>query len=273
MTVELDLLQAVNESPDDDAPRLAYADFVASREPDYAEFVRLQIARSAAERREHALTGRASARERELLAKHYAKWGHYIQRYVRDAPLPREDDQGWGFDRGFIAFVRMEPENFVALGERLFTMAPVQHADLYGGEGNVRPLFAAPQLARLDSLSLRNAGLDDDDAIALANCDFLRRAAWLDLSDNKIGERGVEALAASAVFANKVVVMMDGNPCNPCDRPSWDWDGSLAFAHPSRAGARIEEKLGRRVAWFHYVRRGAVPDRFHAKWCEPLSSE
>lgn len=208
-----------------------------------------------------------------MLSKHYSEWGHYIQRYVRDATVPRADDQGWLFDRGFSAFVRMEPENFVALGARLFTMAPVQHADLYGGEGSVRPLFAAPGLARLDSLSLRGVGMNDDDAIELAQCEFLRRATWLDLSDNKIGQRGVEALAASPILANKVVVDLSGNPWDPGDRPSWDTDGSLAWAHPAEEGRVIEERLGRRVPWFHYVRRGVVPDRFNAKWCEPLSLE
>lgn len=270
MTIELDLLDAVNRAPDDDAPRLAYANFVAEREPDYAEFIRLQIARANAERADKARVGNPSAREVELLRKHYMKWGHYIQRYCRDAPIPDEYDQGWGFERGFIAFVRMEAENFVALGQRLFDMAPIQHADLYGGTEPVRDVFNSQHLAKLDSLSLRKAGLDDDDAIALASCEYLQRATWIDLSENRIGRRGVEALAASPIFGNKVVVDLRENPWDPGDRPSWDWDGSLAWAHPPEEGQVIEAQLGRRVPWFHYVRMSPVPDRFHTKWCDVL---
>lgn len=267
MDEEQALLAAVNDAPDEDAPRLAYARYVDNREPDYAEFIRLQIERARLERELHERVGNPTAREQELLSRHYNKWGRYIQRYLRDAPVPREDDQGWQFDRGFIAFARMEPENFVALGQRLFDMAPIQHADLYGGSEPVRPLFAAPHLDRLDSLSLTGTGLDDDDAIAIANCEGLRRATWLDLSDNRIGQRGAEALAASPIFENKVVVDLTGNPYDPTRRASWDYDGSLAFSYLPEEGVRIEQNLGRRIPWLHYVQLYPIPDRYHTKWC------
>ena len=123
--------------------------------------------------------------------------------------------------------------------------APIQHADLYGGTEPVRGLFPSRLLERLDSLSLWNTGLTDDDAIALANCEALRRATWIDLSKNRIGERGVEALAASPIFENKVVVNLSGNPYNPGRRASWDYDGSLASSFLPEEGLRIQQRLGR----------------------------
>ena len=45
-----ELLVEISLHPDDDAPRLAYADAVQRLEPEYAELVRLQIARAADER-------------------------------------------------------------------------------------------------------------------------------------------------------------------------------------------------------------------------------
>jgi uncharacterized protein (TIGR02996 family) len=255
-----ELLVEVSRHPDDDAPRLAYADAVERVEPAYAELVRLQIARAADERARNARRAAPSARERELLRAHEAEWTRYIQKFVR----PAASDQGAGFERGFVAFVRMEPENFVALGTRLFEMAPVQHADLYGGSEPVRPLFDAPGLARLDSLSLRGAGLDDDDAIALAASPHLARASWLDLGDNRIGNRGVEALAASPTMANKVIVRMDGNPGDPTDVPHYDHDGSVADLTVSPLADELEAKLGRRIAWFHHMSH--APDRFHTRW-------
>ena len=46
MTSARDLLAAVCDAPDDDAPRLRYADAIV--EGDQADFIRLQVARTAA---------------------------------------------------------------------------------------------------------------------------------------------------------------------------------------------------------------------------------
>ena len=261
-----ELLVEISLHPDDDAPRLAYADAVQRLEPEYAELVRLQIARAADERGRRDRRGAPTAREVELLRANEHEWTRYIQKYVR--PARDASDQGSALVRGFVGFVRMEPENFVALGTRLFDMAPVQHADLYGGDEPVRALFDAPGLARLDSLSLRGAGLDDDDAIALAASPHLARATWLDLGDNRIGNRGVEALAAAPTMANKVIVRLDGNPGDPGDVPHFDWDGSIPDVTVSPLADEIEGRLGRRIPWFHYDWRGPkdVPDRYHARW-------
>jgi uncharacterized protein (TIGR02996 family) len=266
VTTDVDLLSGVYSAPDDDMPRLAYATHIEERNPERAEFIRLQVLRAQDERKLRVPFGSPSAREMELLEKNYEKWGHYIQRYLRDPIVPQRFDHGWQFDRGFISFVRLEPENFLALGQRLFDMAPVQHADLYGGSEPVRPLFQSPYLARLDSLSLWKCGLDDDDAVALANCEGLQRATWIDLSENRIGKRGIEALAASPIFANKVVVDLHGNPYDPSERAKYDWDGSLAFAYMPEEAQAIEQKLGRPVLWFHCATREPMPDRFHVKW-------
>ena len=263
---ERDLFAAVCAAPDDDAPRLAYAGFIQKSEPEYAEFIRLQLARAQDERARKLPTGQMSPREHELWSKHYAQWGRYIQRFARDARNPDAYDQGWGFERGFIAFIRMEPENFVALGKRLFEMAPIQHADLYDGSEPVRSLFDSPHLANLDSLSLWRTKLTDDDAIAIANCEPLSRATWLDLRDNEITLRGVRAMAESPYMQNKIVLDLRGNPFDPGDIPSYDSAGTLADWGPPFEAQQLENQLGRGVPWFRRVFRKPMPDRYHAKW-------
>lgn len=268
---ERDAFAAVCAAPDDDAPRLAYADIVQQSEPEYAEFIRLQVARSADERTRKVPQGTMSKREYELWHKNYAKWGHYIQRYCRDARDPWEYDQGWGFDRGFVAFVRMEPENFVALGERLFRMAPVQHADLYYGQEPVRPLFDSPFLAKLDSLSLwaSTPKLTDDDAIAIANCAALARSTWLDLRNNDIADRGIEALATSPYMANKLYLDTRFNPGDPSEQVSYDSRGTVSWRELPQHAMELELKLGRKIGWFRSVNDPKGPDRYHAKWFTP----
>lgn len=261
-----ELLAAVNAAPEDDAPRLAYAAYVEGSEPEYAEFIRLQIARTAAERARKAPYSSIVGREQMLRHRHYAQWGHYIERYARDAREPHAYNRGWEFERGFIAFIRMEPENFVALGQRLFDMAPIEHLDLIRGTEPVGPLWGSPFLSRLDSLSFSMSQLDDDDAVAIANCEALSRATWLDLSRNRIGERGVRALAESPFMDNKIVLDLRGNPGNPGEEASYDWDGSIADSGFPPIAWRIADALGRMPQWFRTVFRDPMPDRYHAKW-------
>src|SRR6185369_14287360 len=97
---ERDLFAGVCAAPDDDRPRLTYADFIEKSEPEYAEMIRLQVKRAKEERQSKAPIGHPDPREKELWLKHYAQWGHYIQRYCRDARVPDRYDQGWDFDAG-----------------------------------------------------------------------------------------------------------------------------------------------------------------------------
>jgi uncharacterized protein (TIGR02996 family) len=267
---ERELLAAISASPDDDEPRLAYAKFIATDDPAYSEFIRLQIDRARDERARMAPRGTPSQREIDLRRSNGPDWARYLTKLVRRSPVNPSDsmDQGYEFDRGFISYVRIEPENFVALGARLFEIAPVQHVDFCTGETPTGLSFLdAPGLARLDSVSLAGSALDDQDAVALSRCEGLRRCSWVDLSNNRIGRDGIEALARSSVFQSKVWVDTKGNPCDPFEAINVDWDGSIASGTMPAAAREIETALGRTVGWFHFRwdRLSDVPDRFHAK--------
>src|SRR5437660_4410728 len=89
------LLQAVLEAPDDDAPRLIYADWLEEHgDADRAEFIRVQIERASLPHWE-ARHLRLALRERELLARHKGRW---------KAELPDVKGVVWDeFRRGFVA--------------------------------------------------------------------------------------------------------------------------------------------------------------------------
>src|SRR5689334_22533376 len=103
MTHDEAFLKDICTNPDDDAPRLIYADWLDEHgQPERAEFIRTQceLARLAEnDERRSAL----AARELELLVAHRAEWS---------APLT-----GWGAEKsvfrcGFVEFVMMTGENF-----------------------------------------------------------------------------------------------------------------------------------------------------------------
>jgi uncharacterized protein (TIGR02996 family) len=85
-------LQAILESPDDDTPRLVYADYLDEHgDPDRAEFIRVQVALASlppGDLRQQQL----GDRERQLLAGHREEWLGPLR------PLL----SGWAFRRGFL---------------------------------------------------------------------------------------------------------------------------------------------------------------------------
>jgi uncharacterized protein (TIGR02996 family) len=261
-----ELLAAVCAAPDDDAPRLAYAAFCDAHEPPRAELIRQQIGRVLDERARRKMSSEPNARELALLAAHGRAWTRDLQPYVvPDAALPL----GCAFERGFVEHARVTLDDVMRLGTRLYALTPIRHLDLVCPRGTpadeVRRAFGAPGLERLRSLSLAGLGIGDEGARALAGCAALAHVRWIDLSRNAIGRAGVEALARSALMADKLFVL-DGNPCDPIERPSFDWDGSVADVTSPGFPSEIEAAVGHRVAWLRYpwTRAGQKPDRFHA---------
>ena len=141
-----DLLRAVIAAPDDDAPRLVYADWLDEQgDSDRAAFIRAQcdLARlPAADPRRPDL----AARQRELLDQHGWVWAEELGPKVRE----------WAFHRGFVERVEMDLDTASAeeIGRVLGT-APVrclrdtgQLTSLVGVVG------ALPRMGRLQGLEL-----------------------------------------------------------------------------------------------------------------------
>jgi uncharacterized protein (TIGR02996 family) len=209
-------LQAILDAPDDDAPRLLFADWLEEYgDSDRAEFIRIQVALA------WPSSGLAPAlwsRQRELLDRHGQEWS---------APA-RAVAASCAFARGFIEEIEAEASAFLDGAAELFRQAPVRrvrlhwergpllaashiprladctslkrlnHLDLsdniLGSDGLQALLVAAP-LTGLTSLSLRECRVGDRGARALAQSPLLTQLAWLDLSGNDIGPAGVRALA------------------------------------------------------------------------------
>jgi uncharacterized protein (TIGR02996 family) len=267
MDTPQDLLEAICKQPDDDALRERYAMMIEPSDKDHAELIRLQLARAKQERAAGVVRSDPTGREGSLLDKNAGRWSRYMAKLlVPDGQMP--GDLGCTFDRGFIAHVRIALENVLGLGGRLYMFAPIQHLDVAPGEGNVRRVFGVAGLKHLDSISLRGLGLGDAEAKALADCEALSRATWMDLSANEIDVPGVVALAGSAMMQNKVVVELVSNPCDPVEQPYFDYDGSLLDVSAKFPPKTIETRVGHPVPWLHYRwnRTQPQPDRFHTRY-------
>jgi uncharacterized protein (TIGR02996 family) len=201
------LLDGVLAQPGADGPRLVLADWLAERGDPRGEFIALQCA--SAERR---LDKSGHERMLALQDRFWRPWS---------APA-RWAARRWCFVRGFISSVTCLGLPGRAEWEGLHRLEPVQDVEilLVGdvdcsalswlpgattrsltlegpvGDAGIAALCASPHLDALRELTVREAGLTDGAAEALAGAP-LRRLRQLDLRSNSVGDGGVEALLAS----------------------------------------------------------------------------
>ena len=217
----LSLLGDVKDHPEDDAPRLRLADWLAGQgaaaDVARAEFVRLQC-RSAG-------LPTADPRRTDLLRREGELLGRYEGAWL--GPL-RERAAGWRFQRGLLA-VRAVARRFTSrvlaalaasetgawvsalrlrslpaeAAARVAASPLLAHLNALEvpynrlGARGAATLVSSPYLVRLTHLDLACTGLGDEGAAALAALPRPARLAALDLGMNRLGAEGVGALAAS----------------------------------------------------------------------------
>jgi uncharacterized protein (TIGR02996 family) len=119
MSTEAALLRAIREMPDEDTPRLVYADWLDENGfPDRAEFIRLQVERSRLpeyDPRRYPLEDR----EHELLAAHESEW-------LSVAPEDTEGLFEWEFERGFVNEIEASPWFMLGPGADLCAAHPMR---------------------------------------------------------------------------------------------------------------------------------------------------
>jgi uncharacterized protein (TIGR02996 family) len=213
-------LAAIADRPDDDLPRLVYADWLdENSQPERAEFIRTQIELAKLPEHDPRFLP-LKARERELLAAHKDAW-----------TLPGFRDISQHFRRGFVETVNATAEWLVGHPQAFDAPGPLRGVRVFTASGFLAALSEIPGLARLETLDLTNtrfAGADDvraffttarldnlrtlavrnsnwwegEELNALADTPVAERLRVLDLSGNRIGDAGVRVLASRPEFRN-----------------------------------------------------------------------
>jgi uncharacterized protein (TIGR02996 family) len=153
MGIEDGFLHDILAHPDDDAPRLIYADWLDERNDPRGEFIRVQCALaylSVEDPRRWPL----EQGEEELLREHETKW------------LPKDIGSArCVFRRGFVAEITLYIHDFLSVAESSIEQTPLQHVCLRGPINTAemqrarestgwKEVAQSPLLARLQSLSL-----------------------------------------------------------------------------------------------------------------------
>jgi uncharacterized protein (TIGR02996 family) len=216
------LLSAILAEPDEDTPRLAYADWLdevgGASDRARAEFIRAQIdlGRMPPGERNYGLEGRAKL----LLELHREAWLAPLRH--TGAPLSGEGAH-CQFRRGFVEIVWMPAAWFVARAEALFARVPARElrvtrttveelaavaasgyfprlgaldlSERKLGDAAARVLTQRPAVAAITRLRLRGCGLTDAAAYRLADAEFDWPLRELDVVYNsEISAAGLKAL-------------------------------------------------------------------------------
>jgi uncharacterized protein (TIGR02996 family) len=258
MATEEELLQAVLDEPENDAPRLAYADWCDRRStppPDpRGEFIRLQIRYANLENKGRTNEDLPLLEPSELMIRQYgALWAGAV------APLV----ETYRFRRGFVGLVVLSARQFLERATALFSLAPIRHLSLTDARGMVNELAASPDLLRIHSLSLRDCGLEDAEVAALAQSRYARALRWLSLAGNRLTLEAAEALAGSRFLPRLRYVVFDGNPADPNEQFADDGH-YITEAWMPPEGVELEARYGR-IEWLHNEPKFAwehPPNRF-----------
>jgi uncharacterized protein (TIGR02996 family) len=216
MTTQDAFLQAIIANPDDDAPRLIYADWLDEHgQSERAEFIRAQIelARPPAPR--------TRTRRRELERRVKALWKRHGADWARERGGGSDRLPDW--ERGFCA--QYGTADFTTLAAELprrLAEAPIRHVALWRTtREDVSQLVSLPLLSGLHSLTLFAAGLNwndalllhDDDVRLLTECPYLARLEALDLTQHRIGPEGLHHIAHATALPALRDLALYGNRC------------------------------------------------------------
>jgi uncharacterized protein (TIGR02996 family) len=231
-------LQHILECPNDDAPRLIYADWLEEQGDAEsiarAEFIRVQCALAGENVPPHRRT-ELEWRKRKILEHYNAEWARSIRRLVRT----------WNYHRGFVDDVTLSPRRFLAHAGQLFRRTPIQHLHLWPRfrptppritkSINMAALADNKYLSNLRSLDLRENLLESQDVRALVVSEYLTSLTTLNLSHNRIGDSGIRALAASPLLGRLEYLNLRYNDIGA--------NGLRALAHALDELVRIPEGL------------------------------
>ncbi|MBN9120603.1 MAG: TIGR02996 domain-containing protein [Planctomycetes bacterium] len=213
MSDEDALLSAIEAHPEEDTPRLMYADWLDEHgRPLRAEFIRVQCAvkqlehRPADEQRRHVSLWR---RQEELLDLHRRDMLGAL-----GAELTYFDVI---FDRGFVSELTVSAPVFLRHAASVRALRPTPRIRVTRGGGtSFAPLLRCPELGLVESLLVGHdpdvwSAIGEPEASAFAWCSYLGRLEVLDLAANNIGDAGLAHLAPGANLPVLSELNLSGN--------------------------------------------------------------
>lgn len=180
------LLRAILDDPDDDAPRLIYADWLDENgDPARAAFIRAQI-KLARLPQDDPDRDRLVQTERTLWKANRDAWKAWLPKWAR---VDR-------FHRGFVENIRCEAENFIAHSDEIRSRTPLIGARLDGQDVIAVAVFRSRALDGMRRLTL-SFPIREQAWQQFSGCPYLEKLTELDLTSNGGGNWMIQALISS----------------------------------------------------------------------------
>jgi uncharacterized protein (TIGR02996 family) len=253
-----DLVVEVTSRPLDDAPRLAFADHIATSEPERAKFIRDQIEMAKRRRAQR----RTSSGDPHDPPKRFAdSWTRLIAKYTRT----------WRFDRGFVAEVAIDPYLLLEYGEWLLLNFPIQVVELLRPQDGPFPLdelIDSPLLARFDALGINKAaGITAAELRRFVASPHLTRLRYLTIDGVAMKPDDYRALAQLPLGRQLLVLSADrdgypGQSYNETDEQDMLGRYRMAWSEVPALGRELEATNGY-LPWLHHEN---YADPFDGAW-------
>jgi uncharacterized protein (TIGR02996 family) len=200
------LIRAVIASPDDDLPRLRYADWLEA----HGQFERARLIRVQCQ------LETLKAEESVLLERHQREWGGNLYANGVDH---------WVFHRGFPEEIYIALPTFLETHSALNAVTPLRQLHLNGGRDDwLEQLAGIPVLAQVRELEIDHpskaahmaGGYGLMGVRALATSGHLTGLQRLALHSHQIGVDGARIIAASSTFGNLTHLTLSAPVLSQC---------------------------------------------------------
>jgi uncharacterized protein (TIGR02996 family) len=196
----LQFLHSILACPEDDTPRLQYADWLDGCDNPLGEFIRLQCGLAQAPIRSRHLPG--ERREQQLLARYQGQWSGDLAGCVE-----------WcSFRRGFIEEVALTEESLIRHADELFRLSPLLDVHLITGGDRLDFLPELPFLQHTIFLDISGQPRGDEGVERLAETPMLAQVHGLNLGSCHVGDAGLDALIESPDLGALRELYLNDNP-------------------------------------------------------------
>jgi uncharacterized protein (TIGR02996 family) len=232
MNDENALLRAIATNPDEDTPRLAYADYLEEHgNADRAAFIRGQIEYACL--KEDTLHRREVAFKcRQLLDTHEEEWLAPRVAFKLD----------WAWSRGFVESFSTTPTDLHIRDAELFPTHPFRRLWVKEGEGGLNGAALVPKDNRIAALDLIGNNLNVRQLKKLAKMTHFPHLRELGLMFNALRDTAVKVLCGEPFFQRLELIRLGANPFT------------------DRGRDQLRAHFGKRVSFEH----DREPDRLYA---------